>query len=169
MKTKCIFCVVVTVAITPIAYCQEEIVIADQQAKIEKSQIDNKSAVDPSIRSDASGVSIVIHTSPSDLFGHRAYRIINNSRESISYWGYSSQSPWYRVQKLEDGKWSEIKVGWFCGTGLQVCTVAPMQSAIFSVNSDYLDGTARAGIDLVDTKDASGDTITTVWSQPYAR
>jgi len=47
--------------------------------------------------------------------------------------GYSEQSPWYKIQKWVDGKWSSHRLGW-CGTGVRRCTIPPGRSSVTRVH-----------------------------------
>lgn len=61
-------------------------------------------------------------------------RLINPTDAAVVFTGYSEQSPWYKIQKWVDGEWSDHRVGWFCGTGLRLCTIYPGQSAVIPVH-----------------------------------
>lgn len=61
-------------------------------------------------------------------------RLINPTKTSISFTGYSESSPWYLLQTLVDNKWTEKKMGWFCGTGLRQCIIYPGESSIITLN-----------------------------------
>jgi len=93
-------------------------------------------------------------------------RIINMSNADIHFTGYSASSPWYRLQTKTDGKWEEVKVGWFCGTGLGLSTVPPNKSVVIEVDPKDFGKNLRVGIDLVSQE--SGNTPSpkiTIWSK----
>ena len=60
--------------------------------------------------------------------------LINPTATPISFTGYSESWPWYKIQKLVDGKWVDHPVGWFCGTGLRRCIIPAGQSSVIPVH-----------------------------------
>ena len=152
---------------------QESLEEAARIAEIESIKIDAAISEDiPEKYKQKDGVFIVIDDSPSEMLGHRAYRVINNSSETIRYIGYSASSPWYRVQNMVDDNWTDVEVGWFCGTGLRICSLPPHRSVVFSANLDHLKTTARTGLDLVDPENplsATTEPKSVVWSDQYPK
>jgi len=61
-------------------------------------------------------------------------RLINPTSTPITFTGYSESSPWYKIQKWENGKWVGHNVGWFCGTGLRQCVIPSARSSVIPVH-----------------------------------
>lgn len=60
-------------------------------------------------------------------------RLVNQSDATVYFTGYGIPSPWYRIQKAENGAWIEHNVGWFCGTGLRTPALPSGKSSVFWV------------------------------------
>jgi hypothetical protein len=80
----------------------------------------------------------------------RLLKLINPSRPALEFTGYSESSPWYRIQYRENDGWTEIKVGWWCGTGLRWCQIRQGESAVIDVDQDLKHRLVRVGVELRD-------------------
>jgi hypothetical protein len=87
--------------------------------------------------------------------------LINPTKDTIKYAGYSFSYPWYRFQVMDSiGRYIEIDQGWFCGTGLRTCKVPPGMCAEIFMNK--YKWKSRIGI----TYFVNSDTIKhTVWTR----
>lgn len=92
------------------------------------------------------------------------FRLCNTTRASIFYSGYGPSGPWYRIQTKKGNDWEELKVGWFCGTGLTRNEIPPGASARFGVTDKAIHGAFRVGISFSTSKEQVNHPTDTVWS-----
>lgn len=73
--------------------------------------------------------------------------LINPTKDTVKYGGYSLSSPWWRLQVLDSTqkKFIEVDQGWFCGTGLRTCVVPPGKCAYIFIRK--YTWKSRIGID----------------------
>lgn len=86
----------------------------------------------------------------SGLSLHAVLRIINPTDQPLVFTGFSEKSPVTQQQQWEDGKWIAVKQFLRCGTGLRPCTIAPGQSAVFSISAPPERLPMRVGISTTD-------------------
>jgi hypothetical protein len=88
--------------------------------------------------------------------------LANRSGERITFRGYNETQPWYRIQRLVDGKWQNHRVGWFCGTGLRQCEITAGKSTLIPVSVRKDIYPVRIGVDY--GLGSSENEDRTVWS-----
>jgi len=57
-------------------------------------------------------------------------RLGNPTQKDLQFFGYSETAPWHEIKKLKEGMWTDYNVGWFCGTGLRICTIKGGDSSV---------------------------------------
>ncbi|MDC0325721.1 hypothetical protein OAM01_03080 [bacterium] len=90
-------------------------------------------------------------------------RLLNPTSSAIRFQGYSSISPWYRIQRWIDGAWVEHRVGWFCGTGLDQFSIPSDRSSVIPVDVTDDLFPIRVGVEYSNDRKVKADMV--VWSE----
>ncbi len=96
-------------------------------------------------------------------------RLINPAAKPISFTGYGETSPWYRIQRWQNGSWVDHRVGWFCGTGMRQCVIAAGRSAVIPVHADESLFPIRVGVAYRVGGAKNGTEDQVVWSDRIER
>ena len=100
-------------------------------------------------------------------FYQAKFRIINPTKKPMIFTGYSEASPITKTQHWVDGKWTDERRVLRCGTGLQDCTIAPGESAVFQATLQGDKLPSRIGL-AYRTSETHSQT-TDVWSEKVER
>lgn len=88
-------------------------------------------------------------------------RIINPTTKTMVFDGYGEGCPWHGRQSWQNGKWTDYRVGWFCGTGLRTCVIPPGRSAVFAPSADEYFFPVRFSVGYLLTTNGKADVAAT--------
>lgn len=94
-------------------------------------------------------------------------RITNTATNSIFYYGYGVENPFYRVEANCDGKWVSVSLGGWSGTGAQFYCLEKGESAEFPVQLFEGLDVIRVGMNCADSKGQTGKRprLNMIWSR----
>ena len=83
-----------------------------------------------------------------DERGYPTADISNPSQFIFSYSAYSPAAPLYGIESLENGKWTDISLGW-CGTGVDLFELQPNAKISVAVTALNYDDYSKKSLRLV--------------------
>ncbi len=113
-------------------------------------------------------VAVIVDLSPKFKKSERTLfhiKIINSLNDTIKYFGDAINQPYWRQQKLVNGEWEEVDVGWFCWNNRKQRSLDPLAGTLVNVVSVNPTKNIRVGIDYSINSDT---TMFTRWSQSFS-
>ena len=78
------------------------------------------------------------------------FSLVNDSTETVWYFAYGREDPFYNAEALSDTGWTNLMCGW-CGTGAEFFALEPDSSVDFLTMLPTASCTWRLVLDITDT------------------